>query len=137
MADRILHWFIEEPRPGMALPAYHIEAEYETAAVRIRAETAPVTGDAAFSIRDDGTSIMADKMYRYADYITNTPGYTGNTDITLPHGALTEEMADDFNNTPIAVGSWVTLAVIDGCGAKNVSIQLELTKLSEDDEDDE
>ncbi len=59
MADRILTWHI--PSPGVPLPAFYMERDYIPDKVRIYAEHAPVSGDLEIDIKDDGTSIFANK----------------------------------------------------------------------------
>ncbi len=139
MADRILTWSCKrcEGNPTVLLPAYFLEGDYTPTAVRIYADTAPDVEDAEFEIYDDGVSSMNDKDYNYSTYAANTATYSGTYEIHLPKGENIDEMAEDFNNTSIEKGSWITCAIRKDGGGKNFTVQLELEKLSESDEDDE
>ncbi len=58
-----------------------------------------------------------------------------NTYISLEEEDNTEEMAEDFNSTPIEKGSWVSLNIGKTGGANNITVHLELKRLSDPDED--
>lgn len=139
MADRILSFWLDKHKGGdtMMLPAYYLEADYSVKAVRIHAETAPGDDDALFEIYDDGVSIMEDHDYRYTTYITNTATYSGDTTIHLSKDATEDTMAEDFVlDSEIEAGSWITCYMTQSGGnPKNVTVQLELERLSEGDED--
>ncbi len=137
MADRILTWSVKrcDGNPTTILPAYYMESEYTPTAVRIYAETAPTVDDAEFEILDDGVSIMNDHQYSYSTYAANTAVYTGVYTIHLPINSTVDEMAEDFREEVIAAGSWVTCQIRQDGGGKNFTIQMELDKVSESDED--
>ncbi len=137
MADRTLIWSAKrcDGNPTTMLPAYYIEVDYEPVAVRIYAESAPGIEEAVFEIYDDGVSIMSDIAFRYLTYISNTATYRGTYTTKLPKGANSDEMAEDFNATPIKVGSWVTCAIKADGGARNITVQLDLNRVSEPSED--
>lgn len=115
----------------MAPSAYYMDAEHEKVAVRIYAEDAPLE-DATFDIFDDGTSIFSNRTTRAVNATTGAD-ITGvaDTNAVLSKGKNSEEIADDFNNTVIAEGSWVYCNVMNGGGGKNFMVQLELAPLSE------
>lgn len=137
MADRILTWSMKTYPGGtaMMLPSYYMESEYDVKAVRIHAGTPSNSGDIVVDIFADGVSIMADHDYSYADYIANTATYSGETTIRMYEGDTSDEMAEDFNYTPIPAGSWVTCVMTSGGTAKDITVILELDKLSDGDED--
>lgn len=137
MADRTLVWTIEksEGNPTHMMPAYYMEAEYEPVAVRIYAHTAPVTS-ATFEIYDDGVSIMNDSAWNYAAYRANTQAYSEVRTIELPAGANSDEMAEDFSETPIEAGSWVTCSLTNDGGARKITVLMDLERISEGNEDE-
>jgi hypothetical protein len=136
MADKTLVWSVKrcDGNPTTMLPAYYIESEYEPIAVRIYAETAPIM-DATFEIYDDGVSIMNDNAYKYSTYIANSPAYQGTYYFILPKGANSDEMAEDFNANNLDIGSWVTCSILNDGGAKNITVQLDLNRISESGEE--
>jgi len=138
MADRVLTWFVDKfaGDPTTMHPAYYMDGEYVPVAVRIYAETGPSLDGATFEIRDDGTSIMCDNTYTYAAYVANSATYTGTFTFELPKGETSDDMAEDFKSIPIAAGSWMTCVMrSSGADEKNITVQLELNRLSESDEE--
>lgn len=138
MADRQLIWStLHYPESGVMLPAYYLEGEYEPVAVRIYADSAPKVEACTFDIYDDGTSIFIDKD---ADNVDMTATYqhqhVANTKVSLEAGDTDELMADNFEDgLYIESGSWITCKMFNDAGARNVTIILELNKLSETEED--
>ena len=209
--NRIIWWHI--PNPGVPLPAFYMEKDYVPKNVRIYAETAPTIRDLEVEIRNNGTSIFAERdssyrigspiyseisyntlatsTFRVDEIITggtsgahgrvisdNTLGnmtldligdtvftvgetITGGTSLAtavvlnfilgeiqattmkrgvvkataaLPKGMNLEEYAEDFTATTIEAGSVLTCHVIEMSNANNVTIQLELETLDEDEE---
>ncbi len=56
----------------------------------------------------------------------------GNTHAVLPKNSNTNDAADDFiDKVQVAEGSWLSLSVLAENGANKVTVQLELTALSE------
>ena len=132
---RIITWHI--PYPGYVLPRFYMERDYTPERVRILAEQSPLGGECRIDIRDDGTSIFAERGLRpEGSYVTRLIG-TSKKNGVLPKGATLEEAADDFPSSveTIATGSVLTCHEIDLAGASNVTVQLELE--SADDEDEE
>ena len=117
-------------------PTYYIEADYESVAVRIHAETAPLS-DAKVDIFDDGVSIFADNASRTYSAVTGYSSNTPATEAVLSAGENGEEDAEDFSGTPIEKGSWVHCNVVNHGGGKNFTVQLELRQVSEDDESED
>lgn len=118
MADRVLTWH----REGVSAdnvrigPTYYLEAEYEPVAVRIHAENAPSDDAAVFDIKADGVSIF-------------------NSTIALAKGQTTDEAADDFKaGLILSVGSWLHCQLLSTSGGRNFTIQLELERVSEPEE---
>jgi hypothetical protein len=139
-ADRILTWsFNRFPEGGILLPAYYMETDYEPTEVRIYADSVPTVNSAKFDILNNGVSIFCDKE----EVVDSHDSYyqqhhIPNTVIELEPKESNEMMAEDFRNgIMLEEGTWVTCKVIDDSGARNVTVQLELQKMSESDEDNE
>lgn len=215
MTKRIVVWHI--PRPGWPLPSFYMERDYVPEKLRIYAEDAPNGKDFEVDIRDDGTTIFANRapshhkmttVYSQISYntlavstfATGNPGerisggtsgakgwvitdkdgvmelildgttefsagetitggtsgatakvlsfYRGGyydelsddptkTTALLPEGQSLEERAEDLPEsiTPIAEGSVLTCHVEEMAGAQNVTIQLELVSLKDEELD--
>lgn len=132
---RILTWFFEQYDPSKKAPAFYMEAEYHPVAVRIRAETQPTVADAEFNIYADGVSLFEDHDYSYGTYIANSAAYRGDTNIHLAANSSVDEMAEDFKEGTIESGTWLTCSILKDGGGRNFTVQLELEKVSESDED--
>lgn len=139
MADRILTWNFHR-RTGndeQNVPAYFMESDYEPTGLRIHAGTAPSLEDAEFDILDDGASIFVDRGVGLLDSTSGQTEFVSQTTVQLGKGETEEQDADEFNNTPIAAGSWLTLDVVKDGAGRNFTVQLELDKVSDDSEVDE
>jgi hypothetical protein len=140
MADRILTWFVDRfnGNPTTMPPAYYMDAEFVPVAVRIYAEHGPSLDDATFEIYDDGVSIMNDRTYLEATYVANTATYQGDYTFMLGKGETVDEMAEDFKTSVIEQGSWLTCAMKStGADEKNITVQLELNRVSESEEEED
>lgn len=148
MADRILTWYLSTfisnssslngKRMG---PTYYMEDDYEPAAVRIYSDRVLTEKDAEVDIKDDGVSIFAN---RASTFTTSSAlkGPIGRSDpsrttAVLPSGDAAEVDAEDFNNNPIEKGSWVYCEVVEMYGAEDLTVHLELSRISERDEPEE
>ena len=139
MADRTLTWhekdIVGDTRIG---PTYYIDATYEPLAVRLYAEKVSTDGDLEVDVFSDGVSIFSNK----AVSIRQSPSRIGATVIadpadttaSLASGQSAEELAGNFNTDTIEVGSWVHCEIKNLRGGKNVSVHLELLRISEEDE---
>ena len=134
--NRIVTWHI--PYPGAPLERFYMERDYTPEKLRILAEQAPSV-DCEVDIRDDGTTIFADRGLRPTSKSASRSTGTTKTTAVLPKGQTLEEAADDFptNGTTIAAGSVLTCHEIEMGGAGNVTIQLELESLEDEDEEHE
>ena len=134
--DRILtfhtHAFVGN-QARMSPSAYYIEADYVKSAVRIYAEEAPVR-DAEFDIYDDGVSIFNNRAAVHTDVYGIITRDAAKTTAVLAENQHSEDIADDFNDTPIEKGSWVSCDAVNGGGGRNFTVQLELHQMSEDEE---
>lgn len=140
MADRILTWsFSRFPEGGVLLPAYYLDGDYVPVAVRIHAGIPAVASDASFDIMVNGVSIFESR--NESGDVTNINyqiQHVPDTTIILSAGDTNDEMADSFKNSLVLdSGGWVTCKVVNDSGARNVSINLELEKLTESDEESE
>lgn len=135
--NRLLVFHLHETsgnQARMAPSAYYIEADYEPVSIRLYAEVAP-TRDAKFDIYDDGVSVFSDRGMESVSKTTGVISTLGaGTYITLPANTNSDEMAEDFNDNTIEVGSWVYCNLIDSGGGKNFTVIFELRPLSEDGE---
>ncbi len=137
MSDRILNWHLFRRQGETQIgPAYFLEDdEMEPVAVRIHAGKAPTTEDAEFEIYADGVSIMNNRMVNTIVPLTGIEtAVAPKTTIVLPKGDTTNEIAEDFNNTPLAEGSWLTCNVVTTGEGQDFTIQLELNRLTDLDE---
>ena len=102
-------------------PAYYAERDYEPDACRLYARVAPSGGDLKIDIRADGTSIF-------------TSNYAA-----LNKGGNLEEHAEDYQTTEpvIAAGSIVTFHVIETNGASEITCQLEMDSLDDEESESE
>lgn len=138
--NRLLIFHIHETSGNearMAPSGYYIDGEYDKVGVRLYAEKAPLR-DAKFDIFDDGVSIFSNQTHRTWNRTTGVE--TTKADVTavgLPAGENAEEIAEDFNDTPIEEGSWVYCNMVDAGGGRNFTVQLELHQVSEDEEGDD
>ena len=138
MANKVLVWSVHrcDGNPTVMLPSHYIESDVAPLAVRIYAVTAPDYDEAKFEIYDDGVSIMGDRNYSYSTYIANTANPpAASRDIFLGKGENSEEMAEDFNDNTIEVGSWMTCVLTQDGGGRDFTVVLELENLSESDEE--
>jgi len=120
----------------MAPSAYYVDAEYEPVAVRLYTETTGAR-DIKVDIFDDGVSIFADNAVSTFSAATGYSSGTSATEIILPAGENSEELAEDFSGEPIEEGSWLHCNLVDAGGGKNITVQLELHQVSEDDESED
>ena len=136
MAIRIIVWHI--PYPGSPLPAFYMERDYSPGKLRIHAEQASNGGECQVDIRDDGTTIFAERGLRPTAWNQTKLTGTSLKNAVLPKGATLEEHADDFlqGENTISEGSVLTCHEIELNGAKNVTGQLELESADEDEESD-
>lgn len=132
MADRILLWHIRSHDDLSSLPRFFMDADYEKVALRVYADTAPVTDDLAVDIQADGVSI-------FNNLPTNTFTTLGHR-ITIPtttpilnKGENEETEIQDLNGELIPNSSWVTLVLSELQGAKGITIQLELNRIDQED----
>ena len=118
---RYLVWHIDKIRAddGSQGPRFYADHDYTPGEVRLHARLAPAGGDLKVDIRVDGVSI-----------------FTSNF-ATLNKGATLEENAEDYPEaTPaIDVESVVSFHVIAAGDAEDVTCELEIESLN--DEDDE
>jgi hypothetical protein len=139
MADRVLIWHIPDVPYPPSVPAYYLDADYTKGAVRIFAETAPYGKDLKIDILADGVSIFNDSSSWDAGDANK--GWTvprlPDTSVSLLQGENYEENAADFTNESLDEGTWMRLSVVDLAGAKNVTVQLELNKLSDEEKSEE
>ena len=140
MADRILTWHrhITKHNETRIGPAFYMEADYEVVAVRIHSETAPTSGDVEVDILDDGVSIFSNRASSFSTP-SSQKGVVGTsnpvrTTAILLKGETTEIDAEDFNQNPIEIGSWVTCSIEKRDTCENLTVHLELLKVSENDE---
>ena len=133
---RIVTWHI--PYPGAPLARFYMERDYTPAKLRLLAEQAPSV-DCEVDIRDDGTTIFADRGLRPESKSASRSTGTTKTTAVLPKGANLEEAADDFPSSVATIeeGSVLTCHEIEMGGAANVTIQLELESIGDEDEDEE
>ena len=122
MADRILTWYVENPKnTGSEGMTYILDRSYALPAiVRIHAGDAPDGDDLEIDIKDDGSSIF-----------TNLP--------VLDKGESSTEEEDDFNIglSMMEQFSLVTLEIPQSGGAKRISVTLELQREFSEPLDDE
>ena len=121
--QRILVWSVFQPHGHQVAqgPAYYAEHDYEPDACRLYARIAPSGGDLKVDIRADGVSIF-------------TSNYAA-----LNKGGNLEEHAEDYP-TPaplIAEGSVVTFHIIELNGAVEVTCQLEMDSLDDEESESE
>ncbi|KKN30809.1 hypothetical protein LCGC14_0830170 [marine sediment metagenome] len=124
MADRILTWYIENPKnTGSEGATYCLDRSYSLPGmVRVYAGDAPGSAELQVDIKDDGVSIF-----------TNLP--------SLQKGENELDWWEDFNDdlSIMAQYSWVSLEIPQFGGAKRITVVLELqyenAELPQDDED--
>ena len=139
MSNRVLTWNALKSDGNLYSigATYYIEADYEPVAVRLYAEVAPDVEDAEFNIYDDGVTILQN---RASDTYYVTGGVqtkaTSVTNVVLTKGGNDEVFAGDFKDTVIEGGSWVSCNLIKDGGGKNFTVQLDLVRLSEEDENE-
>jgi hypothetical protein len=142
MADRILT-FHSNPIGGdgdRIGATFYMEADYDPIAVRIHAEGAPDYSNARIDIFDDDVSIFTNQAAScIQSKSTKGPTVisdTEDTSISLMQGDNTDEIAERLNGDSIDEGSWVYCKLVTSGGGrcKNLSVHLELAKISEDDE---
>jgi len=137
--DRFIVWHIPYIPYLPSLPAFYLGADYSKGAVRIYAETPPQGNDLKVDILADGVSIFNDHASQLAWIGDHEPAppHTPDTSVGLSIGETTDTEAADFTNGDLTEGTWMTLSVVDLASARNVTVQLELIKLSEDEETEE
>jgi hypothetical protein len=117
------------------LPAYYVESDCEPIGARIYAGTAP-SDDASFDIYNNGVSIFKDRGQESVDKTTGVISTIGSgTSIILSAGENSDEYAEDFNEDVIEGGSWLTCICNKASGGRDITVQIELRQLSEDEED--
>jgi len=120
---RQLIWHIPHARgdDGSQGPVYYAEHDYSADALRLYARTAPGGGDLTVDIRDDGESIF-------------TSNYA-----TLNKGGNLEEHAEDYPSPSpmIEEGSVISFHIIRTGGAEDITAQLELVSLNDEDDESE
>lgn len=126
-------WHI--PHPGARLPRYYVKQDIAPVKLIIMAEQAPGI-DCEVDIRDDGVTIFADRGLRPTSKAASRLTGTSKTTAVLPKGATLEEAAEDFvEGVIIEAGSVLSCHEIDFGGASNITVQLEVEDV--EDEDDE
>ena len=139
MSKRVLTWNTLKSDGNLYSigATYYIEADYEPVAVRLYAEVAPDVEDAEFNIYNNGETIFQN---RASDTYYVTGGVqtkaTPVTNVILTKGENDEVFAGDFKDTVIEGGSWVSCNLIKDGGGKNFTVQLDLVRLSEEDENE-
>ena len=123
MADRILNWYIEDPKLDGSSEGieYILEQSYALPGkVIILAKKAPDGGDLQIDIKDDGVSIFSQLP-------------------TIPKGQSEDTDWDDFDDDQslLAQYSKVTLVIPQSGGAKGISVSLELFHTHTEDVKDE
>ena len=110
MADRVLVWYLDNiVGDGLEQgPIYFMDRDYVPSGLRVMVKRVADAADLTFSIKDDGTTILA---------------RTGR----VRKGDKTEPDADEFAPNPAVIrkDSLVSLDVTPS-GAKGMTIQLEL-----------
>jgi hypothetical protein len=133
--NRSISFHIESGSQAM-LPAHYLEADYALAAARIYAEIPPSVEDAEFDIYADGVSIFNNRT----PTPTPAPGreaiLTTTTTIALTKGNNSAEFTADFLNENLDEGTWLTAKLIKGGGGRNFTVQLDLIRISEPDQDE-
>ena len=140
MADRVLTWHEKnikgnDTRIG---PTYYMDADYAPKALRIHVEHSPVEGDVEVEIFKDGKTIFGDRASKvyYSGKGVTLAGIPQTTAV-LARGDNYEVDAEVFlSDLILEEGSWVHCEVKKYHEAKNISVHLELEKLSEDESDD-
>jgi hypothetical protein len=129
--DKSLTWHFQRGERRFA--SYYLDKDYRPVAARIYAEGAP-TSDFEVDILAEGVSIFADTVGASQSHGT-TPGHENpaSTYARLLPGENTETDADNFCTEDIS--GWLTLQVGSDGGASNVSVQLDLERVSEEDEE--
>lgn len=121
--NRVLVWHLEPIRGGDESqgPVFYADHDYLPQAIRLYARVAPGGGDLKVDIRDDGASILTSE---YA---------------TLNKGGNAEEHAEDYPapQTAIEEGSFISLHVVRTGDAEDVTCQLEMESLSNEDDESE
>jgi len=134
--NRSISFSIESGSQVTMLPAHYIEADYTLVAARIHAEKAPTVEDAEFDIYADGVSIFANQT----PTPTPAPGreaiLTTTTAITLQKNGTDESYTADFLEDNLDAGTWLTCKLLKGGGGRNFTVQLDLIRITELDEDE-
>lgn len=149
MADKFctftVYSFPGQSSDGKMLPAAYMESDYIPVAVRIHADKAPDFDDASFDIFDDGVSIFnypgdTHNLPKTMGDSTKYPLFTSenyDTTVKLAKDQNSDDMLENFNNTEIERGSWLTCQIKNDGGGRNFTVILELEKVTEADEADE
>ena len=134
--NQSISFHIESGSQVMMLPAHYIEADYAVVAARIYAERAPSVEDAEFDIYADGVSIFTNRT----PTPTPAPGteavLTLTTTISLTKDNNDESFTGDFSASMLEAGTWLTCKLIKGGGGKNFTVQLDLVRISDPEEDE-
>ena len=120
---RILVWHLPQVRGDNASqgPVFYADHDYDPGALRLYARLAPNGADLLVDIQDDGTSIF-------------TSNYAA-----LNKGGNLEENAEDYpNDQPmIQEGSTISFHIISTGGAEDITAQLEMESISDEDDPSE
>jgi hypothetical protein len=115
-------------------PTYYIDAAYTPVAVRAYAEKAAVYEAVEYDIYDDGVSIFSDSS---SDVMYATGGIKIQGDVVtsqkLDIGINSDDQADDFNNSVIEKGSWMSCRLTKDGAARNLTFILELTEVFDEE----
>ena len=134
--NRSISFHVESGSQVTMLPAHYIEADYTLVAARIHTEKAPSVEDAEFDIYADGVSIFSNRT----PTPTPAPGteavLTSTTSIALTKDNTDEVFTADFNQDNLDAGTWLTCKLLKGGGGRNFTVQLDLIRISETDEDE-
>jgi len=133
MADRSLVWFFPDLAPPVS-PSYFAEEDLEKVAVRIHADTVPHSGDCKIDIMADGVSIFIDHTFDYIGYKRVGVNIVPDTTVALPETQNSEEYAEMFTPDDISAGAWITCKLTAPSGARNITVILELNRVTESDE---
>ena len=140
--NRILNWHETNLTPSDEPfgATYYLEQDYTPVRVRLYARNAPNGGDLEVDIRDDDVSILADRASSYKKPTSIGDVYSQdatNQTTILAKGSNLNEMADSFlSNEPVlAEGSLITCYLIRANGASDITVQLELESLVEEEEE--
>jgi hypothetical protein len=141
MADKTLVWFFPDAPHQKLQPTYYAEEDFEKSALRIIADVAPVS-DCLIDIfvsNYTGTEKVSIFNNHFLDpmEMNTPPSAIPNTTINLPAGKTVDIAAENFTDGEIAEGQLITCQMFASGGAKNVTVILELNRLTKQSEQDE